>query len=81
VQGSLLPGRGALPERAGGLPAIDLLQSYVFEIVVLLNGIELLVWLTDVLERMISGQTKTHEVQQLLPWAWKAKRLSATVDA
>jgi hypothetical protein len=27
VQGSLLPGRGALPERAGGLPAIDLLQS------------------------------------------------------
>ena len=27
VQGGLLPGRGALPERAGGLPAIDLLQS------------------------------------------------------
>jgi hypothetical protein len=38
VQGSLLPGRGALPERAGGLPAIDLLQSYISEMPWLAEG-------------------------------------------
>ena len=26
-----------------------------------LNGVESLAWLTDVLERMVSGRTKTHE--------------------
>jgi hypothetical protein len=31
-----------------------------------------LAWLTDVLERMVSGRTKAHEREQLLPWAWKA---------
>jgi hypothetical protein len=46
-----------------------------------LREIELLAWLTDVLERMVSGRTKAHEVEQLLPWTWKAERLSATVDA
>jgi hypothetical protein len=47
----------------------------------MLSRIELLVWLTNVLERMVSGRTKAHEVEQLLPWTWKAERLSATVDA
>ena len=46
-----------------------------------LNGVEPLAWLTDVLERMISGQTKAHEFKRLLPWAWKAERLAATADA
>jgi transposase len=40
-----------------------------------------LAWLTDVLERMVSGRTKATELGRLLPWAWKAERLSATVDA
>jgi transposase len=36
-----------------------------------------LVWLTDVLERMVSGRTKAHELERLLPWVWKAERLAA----
>jgi hypothetical protein len=46
-----------------------------------LNGVEPLAWLTDVLERMVSGRTKAHELERLLPWAWKAERLAAAVDA
>jgi hypothetical protein len=46
-----------------------------------LNGVEPLAWLTDVLERMVSGRTKTHELERLLPWAWKAERLAVAVDA
>ena len=38
-----------------------------------LNGVEPLAWLTDVLERVVSGRTKTHELERLLPWAWKAR--------
>ena len=36
-----------------------------------LNGVEPMAWLTDVLERVVSGQTRTHELHTLLPWAWK----------
>ncbi len=46
-----------------------------------LDGVEPLVWLTDVLERMVSGWTKAHELARLLPWNWKAERLAAAVDA
>jgi transposase len=46
-----------------------------------LNGVEPQAWLTDVLERMVSGRTKVHELEGLLPWAWKAERLTATADA
>ena len=46
-----------------------------------LNGVEPLAWLTDVLERMVSGRTKAHELERLLPWAWKAERLEAAVHA
>jgi transposase len=35
-----------------------------------LNGVEPLAWLTDVLTRMVSGQTKRHELHTLLPWNW-----------
>jgi hypothetical protein len=28
-------------------------------------------WLTDVLERVVSGRTKSHELASLLPWNWK----------
>jgi transposase len=46
-----------------------------------LNGVEPLAWLTDVLERMVSGRTKAQELERLLPWSWKAERLAAAVDA
>ena len=39
-----------------------------------LNGVEPLAWLTDVLERVVSGRTKAHELDALLPWSWKAAR-------
>jgi hypothetical protein len=37
--------------------------------------------LTDVLERILSGLTKAHKLEQLLPWTWKAERLAAAVNA
>ena len=37
-----------------------------------LNGVEPTVWLTDVLERVVSGRTKAHELHSLLPWNWRA---------
>ena len=46
-----------------------------------LNGVEPLAWLTDVLERMVSGRTKAHEPERLLPWAWKAERLQVAIPA
>jgi transposase len=36
-----------------------------------LNGVEPMAWLTDVLERVVSGRTKAHELESLLPWNWK----------
>jgi transposase len=44
-----------------------------------LNGVEPLAWLTDVLERMVSGRTKAHELERLLPWTWKAEGCAAAV--
>jgi hypothetical protein len=42
-----------------------------------LNGVEPQVWLTDVLEHMVSGRTKANELPRLLPWNWKAKQIEA----
>ena len=39
-----------------------------------LNDIDPLAWLTDVLERIVSGRTRRHELDTLLPWNWKAAR-------
>ena len=36
-----------------------------------LNGVEPLAYLTDVLKRLVSGSTKSHELEQLLPWNWR----------
>ena len=36
-----------------------------------LNGVEPMAWLTDVLERIVSGQTRSHELHSLLPWNWR----------
>jgi transposase len=46
-----------------------------------LNGIEPQAWLTDALERIVSGRTKATELERLLPWNWKAEQLAATVEA
>jgi IS66 C-terminal element len=46
-----------------------------------LNGVEPQARLTDVLERLVSGRTKARELEDLLPWAWKAARLTAAVEA
>ena len=36
-----------------------------------LNGVEPMAYLTDVLQRLVSRQTKTHELGSLLPWNWR----------
>jgi transposase len=36
-----------------------------------MNGVDPMAWLTDVLERVVSGRTKAHELHTLLPWHWK----------
>jgi hypothetical protein len=46
-----------------------------------LNGVEPLAWLTDVLERVVSGRTKAHELERLLPWNWQAERFGTATDA
>ena len=35
-----------------------------------LNNVEPLAYLTDVLQRIVSGRTKSHELHALLPWNW-----------
>lgn len=38
-------------------------------------------YLADVLDRMVSGQTKNNAVRQLLPWVWKAAQATRTAAA
>jgi transposase len=35
-----------------------------------LNGVEPMAWLTDVLERIVSGRAKANALHTLLPWNW-----------
>jgi transposase len=35
-----------------------------------LNGLDPMAWLTDVLERIVSGRTKANQLHTLLPWNW-----------
>ena len=58
------PADGMLPE---GI-AMTLIQTAK------LNGVDPMAWLTDVLERVVSGQTKANELHTLLPWAWATSR-------
>jgi transposase len=46
-----------------------------------LNRIEPLAWLTDVLERMVSGRIKATGLERLLPRNWQAERLAAAAKA
>jgi hypothetical protein len=44
-----------------------------------LNDLDPFTWLNDVLEKMVSRQVKSHQLDQLLAWNWKAARaLAAT---
>jgi transposase len=45
-----------------------------------LNGVDPQAWLTDVLERVVSGRTKATELETLLPWNWMPSS-SAAVPA
>jgi transposase len=36
-----------------------------------LNGVEPMAWLTDVLERVVSGRTRIRDLHTLLPWNWR----------
>jgi transposase len=46
----------------------------------MLNDVDPQAWLTDVLERIVSGRTKSHQLAELLPWNWKAARHVAAVQ-
>jgi hypothetical protein len=35
----------------------------------------------QMLERMVSGRTKAHELARLLPWTWKAEQLAVAINA
>jgi transposase len=39
-----------------------------------LNDVDPLAWLTDVLERIVAGHTRRHELATLLPWAWEVDK-------
>jgi transposase len=39
-----------------------------------LNGVDPQTYLTDVLERIVSGRTKNNQLSELLAWNWKAAR-------
>jgi len=46
-----------------------------------LNELDPLAWLTDVLERIVSGQTKRNELPTLLPWNWQPVCRPATLSS
>ena len=39
-----------------------------------LNGVDPMAWLTDVLERVVSGANQGQPLHTLLPWNWAASR-------
>ena len=46
-----------------------------------LNGVDPMAWLTDVLERIVSGHTKAHELHTLLPWTWAEAQTNSNAPA
>jgi transposase len=46
-----------------------------------LNNVEPLAWLTDVLKRIVSGQTKRNQLDTLLPWNWTQQDDVAPVNS
>ena len=45
-----------------------------------LNHVEPLAWLTDALERIVSGRTKRNALDTLLPWNWAAQKEAEMAD-
>ena len=45
-----------------------------------LNAVDPMAWLTDVLERIVFGRTRAHELDSLLPWNWKAEAAATSVQ-
>jgi transposase len=45
-----------------------------------LNDVDPQAWLTDVLERIVSGQTKQNQLASLLPWNWKAAKAAEAAN-
>ena len=43
-----------------------------------MNGLNPFEYLKDVLERIVSGDVKAHQLDRLLPWNWKAERTGRT---
>jgi transposase len=43
-----------------------------------LHSIDPLAWLTDVLQRIVSGQTKNQGLHALLPWNWHSRSTAVT---
>ena len=46
-----------------------------------LNGVEPMAYLTDVLERVVSGRTKASALHTLLPWNWAANTSATAREA
>jgi transposase len=46
-----------------------------------LNDVEPLAWLADVLQRIVSGQTRRNQLDALLPWNWKHQDEVAPVNS
>jgi transposase len=44
-----------------------------------LNGVEPKAWLTDVLERVVSGRTRIRDLHMLLPRNWQARTGAAEI--
>jgi transposase len=79
IQGLGAPIGARIPRRSTGARHWAIVASLVAT--AKLNGVEPWAWLTDVLERMVSGRIKAHELERLLPWAWQAERLTTAVHA
>ena len=45
-----------------------------------LNGHDPFVYLRDVLERIVSGETKANQLETLLPWNWKPSKSAASAQ-
>jgi transposase len=45
-----------------------------------LNDIDPLAWLTDLLTRIVTGQTKHNELASLLPWNWRDTKAAEASD-
>jgi transposase len=46
-----------------------------------MNGVDPFAYLKDVLEQIVSGRVKNHELARLLPWNWNAAQLAAPAAA